>query len=121
MFDHFCLRFIFGVWHLILILAKNHIEQQQPKSPAADSELNHKDKFLSLGLIDVKLAYSVNYDVKYFGVIFKLENIKKRISDTKVMANGNDTNALAERDPEELFRLKWNDFTVRMEYPIFIY
>lgn len=27
------------------------------------------------------------------------------------MANGNDTNALAERDPEELFRLKWNDFT----------
>ena len=24
----------------------------------------------------------------------------------------NDTNALAERDPEELFRLKWNDFTV---------
>jgi len=27
--------------------------------------------FLSLGLIDVKLAYSVNYDVKYFGVIFQ--------------------------------------------------
>ena len=52
---------------------------------------------------------------------FKLENLKKRISDIKVMANGNDTNALAERDPEELFRLKWNDFTVRMEYPIFIY
>jgi len=27
------------------------------------------------------------------------------------MANCNDNNTLNERDPEELFRLKWNDFT----------
>ena len=37
------------------------------------------------------------------------------------MANGNENNALAERDPEELFRLKWNDFTVRKDFLIFVY
>ena len=29
----------------------------------------------------------------------------------------NENNSFAERDPEELFCLKWNDFTVRIQIP----
>ena len=49
-----------------------------------------------------------NYFQNYRSKIIRRESLTNFI-----MATSNDNNTLNERDPEELFRLKWNDFTVR--------
>merc|ERR1711899_569921 len=57
------------------------------------SKVNHKDK-----------SYQCKLD-------FWSNMIRRESLTNFIMATSNDNNTLNERDPEELFRLKWNDFT----------